>query len=275
MKLRTLITTITATAAILVPATTAGAITHGKADEGRNPYVGALVSYDPETAEKYLICTGTLVRRDVFLTAAHCLLDEPEDLYVSFESFVGAPDVAPDVKLYHGQAIGHESFEDETAPGDTHDIAVVVLDEPVRGIRPAALPSRGTLDKLDRRDLLDRVPFRVAGYGREGYDPVEDAFFGGGSRRFAYSPFKALEDFKLFLSQEGETGGSCRGDSGGPVFLGKTRIVVGITSDGDPNCVEESVNYRVDTKSALSFLREAIQEGRQDRDGDDDRDDED
>lgn len=263
-----LITIIATSVAFFVPATTAGAITNGEADQGRNPYVGALVSYDPETGEKYLICSGTLIKRDVFLTAAHCLLDEPSDLYVSFESFVGAPDVGPDVKLYHGQAIGHPAFEDETAPGDTHDVAVVVLDEPVRDIKPARIAPKGALDRLDRKDLLDRVPFRVAGYGREGYDADEDSFFGGGSRHFAFSPFKALEDHKLFLSQEGEEGGTCRGDSGGPSFLGKTRLVVGVTSDGDPNCVEEGVYYRVDTKSAQSFLRQAIRDGRANREDD-------
>jgi V8-like Glu-specific endopeptidase len=265
MQSRTLITTIIAVCALMIPAGTAGAITNGQADQGQNPSVGALVSYDPETGDKYLICSGTLIKRDLFVTAAHCLLDEPSDLYVSFESFVGAPDVGPDVRLYHGQATGHPEFEDETAPGDTHDVAVVVLDEPVRGIKPARLPFPHLLDLLDnRRNTIARTPFRVAGYGREGYDAAEDAFFGGGSRRFAFSPFKDLESNKLFLSQAGDEGGTCRGDSGGPVFVGKTDVIVGVTSDGDPNCVEEGVYYRLDTKSALSFIRSAARGGRLD-----------
>jgi secreted trypsin-like serine protease len=238
-----------------VPAGSAWGITNGQADEGRHPWVGALVSYDPETGDKYLICSGTLVAPKVFLTAAHCLLDEPSDLYVSFDPFVGAPDVGPEVTLYHGQAYGHPEFVDETAPGDTHDIAVVVLDERVRGIRPARLPTRRSLDKLDRNGLLDHLPWGVVGYGREGYDASEDAFFGGGSRFFGFSSFGSLESFKLNLTQAPPDGGTCRGDSGGPVFLGRTRTVVGITSDGDPFCQETSVNYRVDTKSAQRFLR--------------------
>lgn len=266
---KNLITTAATTAAILIPATSAGAITNGQSDEGRNPYVGALVSYDPETGDKYLICTGTLVKSHVFLTAAHCLVDEPSDLYVSFESFVGAPDVEPDVELHHGQAHGHPLFEDETAPGDTHDLAVVILDEPVRGIRPARLPNTNTLDKLNRRDLLARVSFRVVGYGREGFDG--ENFFGGGSRRFAFSPFASLEPYKLFLSQEGDEGGTCRGDSGGPVLLAETRTVVGVTSDGDPTCQETGVYYRTDTRSARSFLKPFLRgKHKQNRDRDED-----
>jgi len=242
------------------------AITNGQPDEGRHPWVGALVSYDPETGDKYLICSGTLIAPKVFLTAAHCLLDEPSDLYVSFDSFVGAPDVGPEVKLYHGQAHGHPEFVDETAPGDTHDIAVVVLDDRVEGINPATLPSRKALDRLDRHDLLDDIRWGVVGYGREGYDPSEDAFFGGGTRFFATSAFGDLEDFKLNLTQAPPTGGTCRGDSGGPVFLGRTRTVVGIVSDGDPLCQETGVYYRTDTKSAQRFLRPFLR-GKSSRDG--------
>ena len=257
MKMKTLMVAGMAALASAVPASTASAITGGQADEGRHPWVGALVSYDPETGDKYLICSGTLIAPKVFLTAAHCLLDEPDDLYVSFDSFVGAPDVGPDVKLYHGQAYGHPKFVDETAPGDTHDIAVVELDEAVQGIKPARLAPRKLLDKLERADIVDDVRFGVVGYGREGYDAEEDAFFGGGSRFFGFSAFGNLESHKLNLTQRAADGdgGTCRGDSGGPVFLGKTKTVVGIVSDGDPLCQETSVNYRTDTKSAHSFVR--------------------
>lgn len=252
-----------------VPASSAWAITNGKADEGRHPWVGALVSYDPETGDKYLICSGTLVAPRVFLTAAHCLLDEPNDLYVSFDSFVGAPDVGPEVNLYHGQAHGHPDFVDETAPGDTHDIAVVYLDDPVEGIRPARLPMKRVLDRLDRFDLADDIRYGVVGYGREGHN--DEGFFGGGSRRFGFSSFDTLEPYKLNLTQRESDGdaGSCRGDSGGPVFLGRTKIVVGLVSDGDPFCQETSINYRVDSKPALQFVRPFLRLDQSDG-GDDD-----
>ena len=247
---------LVAVAAAFIPAAPAAAITNGSPDDGRNPYVGGLVSHDPETGERYLICAGTLISRTVFLTAAHCLVDEPERLEVSFDTFIGAPDVGPGVKLHAGRAIGHPDFEDETAPGDTHDIAVVVLDDPVRGVRTAKLPPVGTLDKLDRAEVLDDFRYRVAGFGREGRD--EEGFFGGGSRRFAFSAFRSLEPAKLLLDQTGTTGGTCRGDSGGPVLLGRTRTVVGITSDGDPDCADHGVYYRVDTRSAQAFLRRFV-----------------
>ena len=248
------IRTIAAAAALFaLPASGAQAITNGTATTNHD-YVGALVSHDD--TGRYLICTGTLISPTVFMTAAHCLVDEPTDyLEVSFDSFVGAPDVGPDVTLHRGTPYGHPAFEDETAPGDTHDIAVIVLDEPVKGVKTAKLPSKNALTKLARRDVLDELRFGVVGYGREGYDAGSDEFFGGGGKRSAFTAFDKLEDFKLFNDQTGSTGGTCRGDSGGPVFLGAGRVVVGIVSDGDETCMEHGVNYRTDTKSARSFLK--------------------
>ena len=62
----------------------------------------------------------------------------------------------------------------------------------------------------------------------------------------------------------GADGLADRGDSGGPVFLGKTRTVVGIVSDGDPLCQETSVNDRTDTKSALRFVKRFVRQAKQD-----------
>ena len=261
MNNRILTTILAAIVAAAMGAPTAQAVVNGQADEGKHPWVGALVSHDPETGERYLICTGTLISEKVFLTAAHCLLDEPTDfMEVSFDSFVGAPDVGPDVKLYRGKAFGHPEFVDETAPGDTHDIAVVVLDKKVKKARTARLPREDLMDRLVDWNVANRINYMAVGYGREGYDAEEDSFFGGGSRRFAFSGFGSLEPFKLNTSQvatEGE-GGTCRGDSGGPIFLRKTRTVVGIVSDGDPLCQESGVNYRVDTASARAFLDDFV-----------------
>jgi V8-like Glu-specific endopeptidase len=230
---------------------TASAITKGKPDGNRHPFVGALVSYDPDSGDKYLTCSGTLIARDLFLTAAHCLEDEPSDQYVSFDSFVGAPDVGPDVTLYHGQAYGDPDFAgNTTGPGDTHDLAVVVLDKPLRAHRFARVAPVGTLDRLSK--VLDRLRYQVVGYGREGHD--DNGFYGGGGKRYAYSGWLSLSDYTFELDQSGDQGGSCNGDSGGPVFLGSTRLEVGITVDGDPYCQQNSINVRLDTQSAHDFI---------------------
>lgn len=241
--------------ALLVPAAPAAAITKGEPDDGRHPYVGALVTHNGKHRKKRLICTGTLVSPTVFLTAAHCLLDEPTALYVSFDAFVGAPDVGPEVTLHPGSAVGHPEYVDSAAPGDTHDIGVVRLDPPVEGVVPAQLPAPDALDDLERSHRLSAL--ELVGYGREGMTE-KGTFYGGGGRRFGVGAFGSLEPYKLNTDQTGTYAGSCNGDSGGPILLPGTRTVVGIISDGDPECAVNGINYRVDTASARSFLGEFV-----------------
>lgn len=236
------------TVALLALASPAHAITNGDPDDGRHPYVGALVTHDGKDRKKRLICSGTLVSPTVFVTAAHCLVDEPENLYVSFDAFVGAPDVGPEVTLHPGRAVGHPEYVDSTAPGDTHDVGLVVLDPPLEGAPVAQLPLPEANEAATAWDLV--------GYGREGFDGT--AFYGGGTRHFATGAFGSLEEFKLLLDQRGTLGGSCNGDSGGPVLLGGTSTLLAVISDGDPECLVDSVNYRLDTASARDFLDDHV-----------------
>ncbi|MBD0317513.1 MAG: trypsin-like serine protease, partial [Thermoleophilia bacterium] len=46
----------------------------------------------------------------------------------------------------------------------------------------------------------------------------------------------------------------CFGDSGGPIFLGDTNIVVAITTTGDAFCHATNVDQRIDIPSVQEFL---------------------
>lgn len=226
------------------------AITYGVRDAGDHPNVGALVA-ERADGRKLLLCTGTLISPTVFLTAAHCILDD-YTFFVSFDQ-----EVTSKSKLYPGTAYVHPGYT--FAQNDPNDMAVIVFAQPVKGITPAALPSAGLLDRL----ALHGQKFTAVGYG------LHEPIIGGGPITFDFdtndrwqsvSELNALTTAWLRLSQNQATGngGTCYGDSGGPNFLGagagETPIVAAVTVTGDYFCLATNSTYRLDTPSARAFL---------------------
>ncbi len=140
---------------------------------------------------------------------------------------------------------------------DPHDIAVVVFDQPVRGITPAQLPTAGSLSSLSGSQTFTSV-----GYGA--YEvtngPGGHQYLYNDVRMVATGTLNAINPSWLRISMNPSTGngGTCYGDSGGPNFLGNTDIVAAITITGDAVCRSTNVVYRLDTESARAFLGQYV-----------------
>jgi secreted trypsin-like serine protease len=76
---------------------------------------------------------------------------------------------------------------------------------------------------------------------------------------YSFSSFNSLNGGYLRLSQNPSTGngGTCFGDSGGPIFLtvNGQQTLVAITITGDTVCRSTNVTYRLDTASARQFFQ--------------------
>jgi secreted trypsin-like serine protease len=236
-----------AVAVTLLFALPALAITYGQPDGKLHPNVGALV--EAWSGGYYPYCSGTLISPTVFLTAAHCNPGTSRT-YVSFASdFDGQSKVL--AGTFHADPLYN------WAQNDPHDIAVVVLDQPVKGIAPARLPAANSLGLLGPEQK-----FTAVGYGAQENPPQP-----GGPvityydvREYSVSTLNSINPAWLRLSQNVNTGnsGTCYGDSGGPNFLGsganETNIVAGVTVTGDMFCKSTNVIYRTDSPSARGFL---------------------
>src|SRR5215217_9224480 len=119
----------------------AGAITYGVPDGNGHPQVGALLAPQAYSDGTWAACSGTLIAPTVFLTAAHCDLGV-DRVAVTFDS---SYDPATGTEYW---GTWHADPGYTQAQNDPHDIAVVVLDQPVIGITPARLPAAGSLDGL-------------------------------------------------------------------------------------------------------------------------------
>lgn len=268
------------TAMVLGVAAPSGAIVYGQLDGDDHPSVGGLVVEIVAEGRKDLICSGTLIAPDVFLTAGHCTAFLPSlgisDVWVTFDSTTSNTLVDPidetETTLIHGSFVTHPDFG-YSGPGgqsDPHDIAVVLLDHDASvdypGISPASLPVSHQFEAMKKAGTLRGTRFTAVGYG------VHQRELGGGPPMFpfdgdrwqAVSRFRAIQGPWLHLSQNNATGdgGTCFGDSGSPNFLGsgpsETDVIAAITITGDSVCAATNVVYRLDTPSARAFLDDFV-----------------
>ena len=245
-----------AAAFALVFAAGAFAITNGQPDGNGHPEVGALLAQHAFSDGTWEECSGTLIAPRVFLTAEHC--DEGVGrVEVTFASTFDRATSTTYWGTWHGDPAYAKS------QSDPHDIAVVVLDDAVRGITPAQLPTAGSLSSL-----TGSQQFTSVGYGAQAVTN------GPGGKTFHYADVRYVavgtlnsvpgNDSWLRISQNASTGngGTCYGDSGGPNFLGagssETRIVAATTITGDTPCRSTNVDYRLDSPSARTFLSQYV-----------------
>lgn len=209
----------------------ADAITNGTADGSGHPYVGALV--DPQQGITY--CSGTLISEHVFLTAAHCA---PR----SGDGVTFASRYEPGKKLYKG----FEKFKHPEL-----DLLVLKFREPIRGRGYATLPKAGSLNRLAHAQK-----FTAVGYGADISPTGKPEEIYDDARMQATSEYKASTPtyLKLLQVQQQGLGGTCYGDSGGPNFVGDSRVLAATTITGDYWCRAIGSVLRLDTLEARHFL---------------------
>ena len=235
--------------AILSLATPALAITYGEPDGNGHPNVGGLVSPTQYSDGTWLYCSGTLISPTVFLTAAHCDYGTPR-VTVTFD-----PDYVAGDKTYTGTWYADPLYTHKQS--DTHDLAVVVFDKPIKGILPARLPAEDSLS-----DLTGSQQFTSVGYGA--YEvtnsPGGHQYLYNDVRMVSTGTLNSINPAWLHISMNPATGngGTCYGDSGGPNFLGTTDIVAATTITGDAICRSTNVTYRLDTPGARAFLGQFV-----------------
>jgi hypothetical protein len=249
---------LTALVLALVSVLPASAITYGTPDGNGHPYVGLVVFYDSSGAPLWR-CSGALISPTVLLTAGHCTAGTAS-AQVWFDPTM--PAGYPFTGGVTGTPYAHPGFDDFATFPNTSDVGVVVLDSPVNLSTYGVLADVGTLDGLARKRGKQETRFTVVGYGLQQVKPT----FQGDRERYTgtvklINLGSALNDgYNVqYTNNPGKgngVGGSCFGDSGGPVFLEGTNIIVGVNSFVlNANCKGTSFAYRTDIATSDAFIR--------------------
>jgi len=255
---------------LLLAVSGAGAVTWGVPDGGEHPYVGTLLFR--QNGVGWYSCSGTLISPWTVLTAGHCVEDSGnvnDVTYVRFDEdamagYANAKSLDQWLKKDWIQAaavIPHPLYDDFAQFPLTYDVGLVILSKPVHMGTYGSLPPLGFLETVGPQNNS----FMVVGYGSHGVlVPLADrfpddyarwkgvvnlielnsTFVGGASAKFSNNPGQG----------HGGSGGSCFGDSGGPVFFGSGPMVTAVVSWGNSPCIGVDYQFRVDTQTAQDFI---------------------
>jgi len=275
-RLSSLFLAVLATLAMAVPAS---AITGNFVEDHEHTYVGLVAFYD-EDGEFLHRCSGSLLSPTIFLTAGHCTDAGDGDVAASariwFHQDVGGqftgtgidprtgyPDmcIANDPLCYESTELYNRGFDNFAGFPDTNDVGIVVLEEAITfETEFAILADPGSLDYLatnERRGAGPSVTF--TGYGVSDIRPAtlsyRERLMATGSIINVRNQTTGGFNIQVGTNAGRGGGGTCFGDSGGPILWDDTNIVVAVNSFViNGNCAGLGFGYRVDTQAVYNWI---------------------
>jgi hypothetical protein len=262
------------------------AITGNYVKDFQHPFVGLAVFYDAN-GEFIWRCSGSLLNPYVFLTAGHCAdtaggavtarIYFQQDAGVNYDPATEIDPVTGYPEYCAAGTLGVTcatvsagniyNFDYTGTIPNTHDVGILILDQAITLSEYGQLPEPNFLDQFATARGTQDILFTVSGYGlttrTTPQDPHPDLSFR--ERLMAEATLVNLRSawnagFNLQTNGNGKgKGGTCNGDSGGPVFYGdySSNLIVGVTSFGIGNllCQGTDFAYRIDQPAVLAWIQ--------------------
>jgi len=275
---RLLIVIATVLGLLTVSIPSAQAITGNFEPDFEHEYVGLVVFYDAN-GDFLWRCSGSLLTDRVFLTAGHSadLGEGAVSARVYFEQDAGANydpvtmvdpvSGYPETGGITAHTLYSYGFANFAGFPNTLDVGMVILDAPVQTVYPdidtyASLAGAGTLDAYGTGP---QATVTVSGYGLTYTNPAKTISYR--SRLMAetfivnlVSRNTAGFNVQLATNPGGGRGGTCFGDSGGPVLLDDTDVIVAVNSyvlgQRITTCKGTAFAYRTDQQAVIDWILE-------------------
>ena len=280
---------------MLAIATPAAAITYGELDNGEHPYVGFLIFFDPSTPGWFscsgtLLDADTVLTAghcvaDVGTDGGTATSAGANDIWFTVDpddTLAGWPartDEISEADLYalrsawlndpahgfvRGIAIPHPEYENFAAFPMNFDVGVVELPMDSFPMQTyGQLADIGSVEILAGSTGRDRniALVETVGYGTQSVQPhpqSDDTRYKSTSRIVQINGNASTAGNLHTLnnpSSIGGRGGSCFGDSGGPVFINDTNLILAVVSFGfSGTCHGADYSWRVDTVDSQAFI---------------------
>jgi secreted trypsin-like serine protease len=288
--MRRVLIVLSAILAAMALAGPASAISGDFVEDNEHPFVGLVVFYDAN-GDFIWRCTGSLLTPTVFLTAGHCAdtvggavtarVYFQQDAGVNYDPATevdpvsGYPEYCADgtlgVTCATSDQLYNFDFSGSLTVPDTHDVGLVILDQPIMLDEYGVLAEANSLDQFATQRGLQDLTFTVSGYGltykQQEHNGKPNVSYR--ERLMALSQLVNLNSglnagFNLQTVGNGTgQGGTCNGDSGGPVFYGgyESNIILGVTSFGLNNlCRGTDFAFRTDQPAVIDWILATVEE---------------
>ena len=275
--MRKLLTLLALLASVMAASVSpAGAVTGNFTEDNVHDYVGLVAFYDAN-GEFLWRCTGSLLNPTTVLTAGHCTDVKAGAVTAIFWAsqeggalYDPVNDIEDPLTGYPYECLNSAEYPCATAStlieygyignvflkGNNADVGLVILDSPIYLDEYASLAAAGSVD-----DLPVGTEVTVTGYGVSGEKPNVISY----RERLMATAFivstrnanTAGFNIQLSTNPGKGRGGSCFGDSGGPILYDGTDVILGVNSFViNGQCAGVGFAYRTDQEAVLAWILE-------------------
>lgn len=197
--------------------------------------VGALlVGSDPGDAA--IECSGTMIGCETFLTARHCVEDDPGNdnyhVYLQAEGIIGVSSILPP----------HPEYSQPFA-----DLQLMTLSQPITAVSPADINTAAS--------ILADTSGTIIGFGHTGLLKNDHGIKRGGA--ITTDVCDAANDGFICWLYDNILSTTCNIDSGGPLFLSPSDVdatVVGVNASADASCRDDAQSIEVDVRHFSDWI---------------------